>query len=59
MEDDRLTEFILNEHALKLVLNCVRNSLNTWPGGPPEEQQALNMLVMKLQRSVLEYDFHK
>ena len=59
MEEEQLTQFVLNEAALKLVLSCVRNSLDTWAGGPPEEQMALNLLVDKLQRSALEYDFYK
>ena len=55
---ERVSEFTLNKAAVRTILDAVDYRLQTWPGGDPEEQVALQMIQDSFRRALLDHTFH-
>ena len=53
-----VSEFTLNKAAVRTILDAVDYRLQTWPGGDPEEQVALQMIQDSFRRALLDHTFH-
>ena len=54
MEDDVLFNFQVDASALKILVKALDRYIEKWPGGHPEEQEALKNIQLGLRRAVLD-----
>ena len=59
MEDpaNHLFNFQVDGAALKLLVKSVRHYLEKWPGGNPEDQVAIQNMLLELNKAHLELQF--
>ena len=49
--------FEVDANALKLLVKSVRHYLEKWPGGNPEDQVAIQNMLLELNKAHLELQF--
>lgn len=54
-----VSEFSLNKAAVMTILEAINYRLQTWPGGDPKEQVALQMIQDSFRRAMLDHTFHE
>ncbi len=59
MFEEQTYSFEFDEYGARLLQKCVDHYLKMWPGGDPEEQEALHCLQKIVYSIVLEFDFNK
>ena len=54
-----VSEFSLNKAAVMTILDAIDYRLQTWPGGDPEDQVALQIIQDSFRRAMLDHTFHE
>ena len=55
--EDHLFNFQVDGAALKLLVKSVRYYLEKWPGGHPNDQLAIQNMLLELNKAHLELQF--
>jgi len=57
MKDDLHFNFVADQDALRLLTKCVSSFLDNWPGGDPSEQESVRIMLVELNKALLELQY--